>query len=94
MSWQVHLPALILTIPLLGAFVSIALTKPLLRNLWFTFILAVTTVLAFLLWRRVGIYGTLIYVMGGRVGILRCLRACLCLYVSSWKSTPLAPLWS
>ena len=66
MSWQVHLPALILTIPLLGAFVSIALTKPRLRNLWFTFILAVTTVLAVLLWRRVGIYGTLIYVMGGQ----------------------------
>ena len=65
MSWQVHLPALVLSVPLLGAFVALLMVKPILRNLWFTFILVATTVLAFLLWRRVGISGTLVYVMGG-----------------------------
>ncbi|KRT34600.1 proton-conducting transporter transmembrane domain-containing protein [Acetomicrobium hydrogeniformans] len=65
MSWQVHLPALVVSVPLLGAFISIAMVKPRLRNLWFATILVATTVLAFLMWRHVAINGTLVYVMGG-----------------------------
>lgn len=67
MNWQDHLPALLLAVPLFGAFLS-----PLtniggkgLRNAWFLLVSVAFTVLAVLLWARVGVSGPLVYVMGG-----------------------------
>ncbi|HPZ76877.1 MAG TPA: NADH:ubiquinone oxidoreductase, partial [Thermosynergistes sp.] len=65
MNWQIHLPALLIAVPLLGAFAAPAFANRRLRDVWFTVVIAATTVIAFLLWRRVGAEGIVVYVMGG-----------------------------
>ena len=68
MNWQDHLPALLLAVPLFGAFLAplTVLGGKGLRNAWFLLVSAVFTVVAFLLWVRVGAAGPAIYVMGGQ----------------------------
>ncbi|NLI96176.1 MAG: NADH:ubiquinone oxidoreductase [Synergistaceae bacterium] len=68
MSWQVHLPALLIAVPLLGAFLAplTALGGKGLRNTWFVLVSLAFTLIAFLLWARVGAFGTAVYVMGGQ----------------------------
>jgi len=68
MNWQEHLPALLLAVPLFGAFIAplTVLGGKGLRNAWFLFVNLVFTVVAFLLWARVGAAGPIIYVMGGQ----------------------------
>lgn len=67
MNWQNHLPALVLAVPLLGAFAAplSGIGGKHLRNLWFTLISSLTLVLAFMLWKSVGANGIAVYVMGG-----------------------------
>ncbi len=68
MSWQNHLPALLLAVPLLGAFIA-PLTRrggAGLRNAWFIAVSSSFTVVALLLWAHVNVAGTIIYVMGGQ----------------------------
>lgn len=66
MNWQIHLPALVLAIPLLGAFASpvAGLGGRTVRNGWMTFISITTTALCLLLLHKVLVEGTAVYVMG------------------------------
>jgi len=68
MNWQIHLPALVLAIPLLGAFAAplAGLGGKHIRNAWFIFISVVTTVLTMLLWQKVAAGGPAVYVLGGQ----------------------------
>jgi hypothetical protein len=68
MNWQDHLPALLLAVPLFGAFLAPLTTwgGKGLRNAWFILVSLVFTLVAFLLWVRVGATGPAIYVMGGQ----------------------------
>jgi multicomponent Na+:H+ antiporter subunit D len=68
MNWLDHLPALMLAVPLFGAFIAplTAWGGKGLRNAWFLLVSVVFSVLAILLWSRVGAAGPLIYVMGGQ----------------------------
>jgi multicomponent Na+:H+ antiporter subunit D len=67
MNWQEHLPALILAIPLLGAFATplFSLGGKTLRNVWMVSLSFLTLVLAFLIWKSVTANGVMVYVMGG-----------------------------
>jgi len=66
MNWQIHLPALALAVPLLGAFVSpvAGLGGRLTRNAWMVLVSMATTAVCILLWQRVIAGGTVVYVMG------------------------------
>ncbi|HBG13903.1 MAG TPA: NADH:ubiquinone oxidoreductase, partial [Synergistaceae bacterium] len=66
MNWQIHLPALALAVPLLGAFVSpvAGLGGRLTRNAWMVLVSMATTAICILLWQRVVAGGTVVYVMG------------------------------
>lgn len=68
MNWLNHLPALVLAVPLLGAFAAplAGLGGKPLRNLWFGMISTLTLIFAFLLWRNVAANGIAVYVMGGQ----------------------------
>lgn len=67
MSWHVHLPALMIAVPLLGAFVApvASMLGKAARNFWLVGISALTAILSVLLWQQVLASGTAIYVMGG-----------------------------
>ncbi len=67
MNWSEHLPALVIAIPLLGAFAAplVSLGGKTLRNLLLIVVSFVTLVIAFLLWRSVLAHGVILYVMGG-----------------------------
>ena len=67
MNWSEHLPALVIAIPLLGAFAAplVSLGGKTLRNLLLIVVSFVTLAIAFLLWRSVLAHGTILYVMGG-----------------------------
>ncbi len=66
MNWQIHLPALALAIPLLGAFASpvAGLGGRATRNAWMMFISVLTTAVCIMLWQKVIAGGTAVYVMG------------------------------
>lgn len=66
MNWQIHLPALALAIPLLGAFASpvAGLGGRVTRNAWLMFISVLTTAVCIMLWQKVIAGGTTVYVMG------------------------------
>ncbi len=72
MNWQEHLPALILAIPLLGAFATplFSLGGKTLRNVWMVSISFLTLVLAFFIWKYVGANGVMVYVMGAEKATL------------------------
>lgn len=72
MSWQEHLPAMILAIPLLGAFATplFSLGGKTLRNVWMVSISFITMIVAFLIWRTVTVNGVLVYVMGAETATL------------------------
>lgn len=67
MNWNVHLPALVIAVPLLGAFAApvAGLGGKISRNIWLVGVSAVTAVLAILLWQHVQAEGIAVYVMGG-----------------------------
>ncbi len=67
MNWQAHLPALLLAVPLLGAFAApvFNLGGKTLRNVWFITVSTCVFLVAFALWRDVSVNGILVYVMGG-----------------------------
>ena len=75
MSWQVHLPALVVSVPLLGAFISIAMVKP--RCVIYVCNNFSGHYSGLSLRRYVAINGTLVYVMGGEDGTLHFLRMTL-----------------
>jgi multicomponent Na+:H+ antiporter subunit D len=66
MNWQIHLPALVLAVPLLGAFASpvAGLGGRATRNAWMIFISVLTTAVCIMLWQKVIAGGTAVYVMG------------------------------
>jgi len=72
MNWQIHLPALILAVPLLGAFAVplFSLGGKTLRHACLVVISIVTFIFAFLLWKNVLATGTQVYVMGGETSAL------------------------
>jgi multicomponent Na+:H+ antiporter subunit D len=67
MSWTNHLPALVVAVPLFGAFGAplVSLGGRMARNVWFIFFAALSALLALLLWQHVALSGTMVYVMGG-----------------------------
>ena len=66
MNWQMHLPALALAVPLLGAFLSlvVGLGGRYLRNAWMVCVSIATTAICIMLLQRVLAGGTMVYVMG------------------------------
>lgn len=68
MSWSVHLPALMLAVPLFGAFSTpiVALGGRRARAIWSVLISSVLLVLSFCLLQYVATEGTAVYVMGGK----------------------------
>ncbi|MGI6784822.1 MAG: proton-conducting transporter membrane subunit [Aminivibrio sp.] len=67
MNWNEHLPALLLALPLLGAFLAplCSLGGKTVRNAMFMVISFLTLLVAFFLWRTVLAEGIQYYVMGG-----------------------------
>src|SRR6056297_734233 len=67
MNWQAHLPALLLAVPLLGAFATplFSLGGKTLRNAWFIVVSTFVFLIALALWHEVSVSGILVYVMGG-----------------------------
>ena len=67
MNWNEHLPALILIIPLFGAFIApvCSLGGKTARNILLVAISFLTLIVAFMLWRHVLANGISYYVMGG-----------------------------
>ncbi len=67
MNWNDHLPALLLAVPLFGAFMApiVCLFGKTLRNVLLIGISFVTMLVALLLWRNVLVGGIAVYVMGG-----------------------------
>lgn len=67
MNWNEHLPALILIIPLFGAFIApvCSLGGKTARNILLVAISFLTLIIAFMLWRHVLANGISYYVMGG-----------------------------
>ena len=67
MNWNDHLPALILIIPLFGAFIApiCSLGGKTARNFLLVVISFITLIVAFMLWRHVLANGISYYVMGG-----------------------------
>lgn len=68
MNWQAHLPALLLAVPLLGAFATpvFNLGGKTLRNAWFLIVSTFVLLIAFALWHQVSVNGIQVYVMGGQ----------------------------
>lgn len=66
MNWYDHLPALVLAVPLLGAFGApvLGLSGRYARNAWFVLISACTAALALLLWQKASMNGVFVYVLG------------------------------
>lgn len=66
MDWQIHLPVLIVLLPLLGAFgtPAVAFFGSVARRLWLVLLSTVTAVLVSLLWGRVAHSGMALYVVG------------------------------
>lgn len=67
-GWSVHLPALMLAVPLSGAFLSPILGTlggRVIRGLWSILVSSALLVLSFCLLRYVSMNGTAVYVMGG-----------------------------
>ena len=64
MNWQMHLPALALAVPLLGAFLSlvVGLGGKFLRNAWMVCVSIAHRLCIMLLQKVLG--GTMVYVMG------------------------------
>ena len=67
MNWNEHLPALLLAVPLFGAFIApvVCLFGKTTRNILMTGITFITLIIALLLWKNVLAGGPAIYVMGG-----------------------------
>jgi len=67
MSWNVHLPILVIAVPLLGAFAApvAELGGKATRNIWFIAVAVVTTVLSIMLFQHIQAEGIAIYVLGG-----------------------------
>ncbi|HOO63056.1 MAG TPA: proton-conducting transporter membrane subunit, partial [Synergistaceae bacterium] len=67
MSWTNHLPALVVAVPLFGAFGAPLVSKAgrIPRNVWFILIAVLTALFSLLLWQHVNATGTAVYVMGG-----------------------------
>ncbi|QTX31326.1 NADH:ubiquinone oxidoreductase [Aminithiophilus ramosus] len=66
MDWQIHLPVLIVLLPLLGAFgtPAVAFFGGVARRLWLVLLSMATAVLVALLWSRVAHSGVALYVIG------------------------------
>ena len=64
--WREHLPALLLALPLLGAFAAPVAGHfgSRARNVWFVGITALTALVAWGLWQQVSASGIVVYVMG------------------------------
>ncbi|MBL3539556.1 proton-conducting transporter membrane subunit [Aminivibrio sp.] len=67
MNWSDHLPALLLIVPLFGAFIAPLVSKAgkTARNVLLAGLSSLVLVIALLLWRHVLAGGTAVYVMGG-----------------------------
>jgi multicomponent Na+:H+ antiporter subunit D len=67
MNWNIHLPALIIAVPLLGAFAAplAGLGGKVTRNIWFVAVTIATAVLSIMLWQHVQAEGVVVYVLGG-----------------------------
>jgi multicomponent Na+:H+ antiporter subunit D len=67
MNWNIHLPALIIAVPLLGAFAAplAGLGGKVTRNIWFVAVSIATVVLSIMLWQHVQAEGVVVYVLGG-----------------------------
>ncbi len=66
MNWHAHLPALLLAVPLLGAFATPVFNMggKTLRNAWFIVISSSVFLIALALWHQVSVNGIQVYVMG------------------------------